>query len=94
MSLFAVLFPAENPALQTAIKEKFPENNYKITSTQWIISGKGTAQQISDMLGITKGTGPGTSGLGVVLGVSSYWGRADAGLWEWMKVKTEEGDNG
>lgn len=89
MGLFAILSPTENPKLEASIKEKFPDN-YKITSTQWVVSSKGTAQQIADKVGISEGD----VGNGVVLSFNNYWGRADAGLWEWMKDKIEASGNG
>jgi len=91
MSLFAVLLPAENPKLINAIKERFPEN-YQITPTQWVISAKGTAQQVSDKLEISVKENP--IGSAVVLTITGYWGRASTDLWEWMKVKMEESANG
>lgn len=88
MALFAVLLPYANPTVIASIEEKFPDpNHFKINSTQWVVSGKGTAQKISDLLGTTENGG-------VVLSFSGYWGRADANLWEWMKAKIEESDNG
>ena len=93
MALFAVILPQEDEELEAAIKAKFPDtNHYKISSTQWIVSGKGTAQKISDKLGIT-GDGS-TIGNGIVLAFTGYWGRASTDLWEWMKAKIEESDNG
>lgn len=91
MSLFAILLPAENPKLIAAIKEKFPDH-YEITSTQWMIFAKGTAQQISDKLGVSIKENP--IGSAVILVIAGYWGRAATDLWEWMKVKMEKDDNG
>lgn len=91
MSLFAVLLPKENPELVKIIKQKFPEN-YEINPTQWIISAKGTVKQVSDTLGVSIKENP--TGLAVVLGISGYWGRASTDLWDWMKVKMEEGVDG
>lgn len=88
MSLFAVLLPAENPKLIAAIKGKFPDpNNYQITPTQWLISAKGTAQQISSVLGVSDEKPVGSA---VILAIAGYWGRASSDLWEWMRVKMEE----
>lgn len=93
MSIFAVLSLTDNKKLEEIIVEKFPTNHYKITSTQWIVSSKETAKQLSDTLGITvDGKGLGPTGSGIILGISSYWGRAHTDIWEWMKVKMEEGD--
>ncbi len=91
MSLFAVLLPKENPELITAIKEKFSDN-YQITSAQWIVSAKGTAQQISDALGISAKEHP--TRLAVIFAIAGYWGRANADLWEWIKVQMEKEHNG
>lgn len=88
MSLFAVLSPKENHKLETAIKEKFPDNYQQLSPTQWIISAKGTAKQISDKLGVSIKENP--VGNAVILGINSYWGRASTDLWDWMKVKIEE----
>ncbi len=92
MSLFVVILPKEDPALVAAIKEKFPNNYYQITPTQWIISARGTAQQLSDLIGVTGEEKP--IGLAVILAIAGYWGRASTDLWEWMRVKTEEKANG
>lgn len=91
MSLFAVLSPTENPKLIAAIKEHYPDN-YQITPTQWIVSAKGTAQQISDKLGVSAKEN--LIGSGVILSIKSYWGRSNPDLWDWMKGKMEESDNG
>ena len=94
MALFAVLLPQESPAVVASIKAKFPDNkHYKINSTQWIVSGTGSAEQISDIIGIT-GEDNSTIGSGVVLAFTGYWGRANNSLWEWMRVKLEERVNG
>ncbi len=91
MSLFAVLLPKENPELIRILKEKFPDH-YEINPTQWIISGKGTIKQVSDTLKISVKENP--VGSAIVLGISGYWGRASSDLWDWMKVKLEEGADG
>jgi hypothetical protein len=93
MSLFAVLSVTENQKLIAAIKEKFPDpDNYQITPTQWIVSARGTAKQVSDTLGVSVKESP--VGSAVILAISGYWGRANTDLWDWMKAKMEEGSNG
>jgi hypothetical protein len=86
MSLFAVLLPEENPKLVDAIQAKYPDN-YPITSTQWIVFGKGTAREVSNNLEISTEK---TIGSAVVLTITSYWGRASTDLWDWMRAKIEE----
>lgn len=94
MSVFAVLTQENNPVLAAVITEKFPTNHYVLTSSQWVISSKETAKQLSDTLGITVegGMKPGKTGTAVILAVSGYWGRANPDFWEWLKLKLEEVD--
>lgn len=88
MALFAVILQHENPGVARLIEEKYPDPlHYQITSTQWIVSGKGTAQSVSDLIGASELGG-------IVLSFSGYWGRAETSLWEWMKSRVEESDNG
>ncbi|MCX7112379.1 MAG: hypothetical protein NTX45_20070 [Proteobacteria bacterium] len=56
---------------------------------QWFVSFKGTSQQLSDLLGITKGE----TESAIVLAVSGYYGRASTSIWEWLKANWE-GDYG
>lgn len=89
MSLFAVLLPKEEGSANLIIKLKaiFPNDNFQITPTQWLISAKGTAKEISEKLGIDDET---PVGLAIILGIAGYWGRASTDVWEWMRVKLEE----
>ena len=83
MSVFIIVSQTESaPTLQTAIKEKYPNDHYELHSNQWLVSAGETAQEISDKLGITAAT--------IVFSVSSYWGRSNPNVWEWLKVKWEK----
>jgi hypothetical protein len=94
MSVFAVLLPIENPKLTDIIKNKFPEpDHYQITSTQWLVSAKGTAKQVSDTLGVSAKEKEDRMGSAVILAISSYWGVASTELWDWIKAKMEESLN-
>jgi hypothetical protein len=90
MSLFAVLLPKEEGSanLINKIKATFPNDNFQITPTQWLISAKGTAKEISEKLGINDEKP--VVGYAIILAIAGYWGRGSADLWEWMRVKTEE----
>jgi hypothetical protein len=92
MALFAVMSPSVNVKLEAAIKNKYPNSFYMYSSTQWFISSKSTAKEISDQLGIS--IKQDHIGSAVVVGVNGYWGRANNDLWDWMKAKTEESENG
>lgn len=89
MGLFAVLVPNENTQFIHRIEGVFPDSDrYRITPTQWVVSSRSTAQQVSDMLGISEGTPIG----GVVFKITAYWGRSEPTLWEWMASKIEGSD--
>lgn len=49
------------------------------------VSYHGTAQELSGLLGITDGT----NGTGVVVAVSSYYGREAANIWDWVSSRWE-----
>jgi hypothetical protein len=61
----------------------FPGNYLKVGPGQYLVAGKGTAIDISNALGITDGK----NGSGIVLSTSSYYGRAENNVWEWMRIK-------
>lgn len=74
--------------LPGAIAEHFPNNFLMIGDDIWLVAGKSTAQEVSDKLGISTGD----NGSGVVLAVSSYFGRANPNIWDWIKTKWEAVD--
>lgn len=51
----------------------------------FFVSFSGTSQELSDIIGISDGS----SGLGVVAGISSYYGRAPTNIWDWVKSRME-----
>jgi hypothetical protein len=89
MTVFVIIGqPGTNAArLPGAIAQEFPDNFLKIQDTTWLIASKGTAQEISDKLGISEGT----NGSAVVASINTYFGRAtpDPDIWEWVKTKWE-----
>ncbi|MFI5399296.1 MAG: hypothetical protein ACHQ9S_27520 [Candidatus Binatia bacterium] len=84
--IFAVI-AADNPvALGTAIPKTYPSDYFKVAEGQWLVVDKGTAQEVSNKLGITDGANGGA----LVVAVSGYYGRKAANLWEWIKVKMSQ----
>ena len=66
--------------LESAVKTHYPADHYKFSEGQFFVAAvSGTPQDISDQLGI--GT---TIPTAIVLLTTSYWGRADIPLWEWI----------
>lgn len=91
MTIFAILLPRAQPALEQKLTAEFKADFLKITDTQWLISASGTAQEISVRLGIFDPTNPSAPPVGdaIVFATSGYFGRAPANVWEWIKAKLE-----
>lgn len=92
MPVFAVIRQTDpESALLSAIAREFPETHYDLGSGVWLVAGAGTAQEISNKLGITPDANTGT---GVVIEAASYYGRANPAIWTWIKNQWVGGPNG
>jgi hypothetical protein len=82
MPLFAIV-SLENPtdALDEAVQNKYPKH-FKVRNGHWVLVADGTAQTISDSLGIRGGG----LGLVVVYNFVGYYGYATTSLWEWLRT--------
>lgn len=93
MAIFAVIMQPGLPgadSLRRAINEHFSSTNYQLDGDHgWLVAGRGTAQQISETLGITDGQ----SEAALVVEVASYFGRANPNIWTWIKDNWELGKN-
>ena len=92
MPLYAVISRTPNPQLATAVETLFPaELHSKFNDTTWIVSGAGTAQEISEFLNIKK---DGISGAVVFMLTHSYYGVTQTTFWDWLKARIESDRNG
>ena len=85
MAVFAVI-PTMQPttALDTRINIKIPKADaLKLPLGEWLIAYNGTSKDLSDVLGISEGETIG----GVVISISSYYGRATTDVWEFIQSK-------
>lgn len=91
MTIFAILMPSPQPRLAEEIKRMFPRDHLMITDTQWLISSTDTVVGVSAKLRIVDKDNPTqpSSGSAIVFAVSSYYGRASALIWDWIKSKLE-----
>jgi hypothetical protein len=81
--MLAVLAATNPEDIDSILKEKYPLDHIAVSPGQWLVSSDLTAQQMSDLLGITNGE----NGSGVVLAFVSYYGRANPQIWEWIATK-------
>ncbi len=84
--IFAVIAAINIDALKPRIEADFPDTNLMVGAGQWLIVGPNsmTTQELAIKLGIS--TEPSISG-GIVLSVSSYYGRTQISTWEWLTAK-------
>jgi hypothetical protein len=89
MAIF-VVFRITNPEkIETSIKRAYPNDHFDLGSGQWLVSATGTAKEVSEKIGITKGDAGGDAGSAIVFSMGSYFGRATSDIWEWIKAKAE-----
>jgi hypothetical protein len=86
MTVFTLISLAPGPAIAAAIEEHFQNNNIKIADNVWLLAGVGTAQEISNRLGVTPDAKVGNA---IVFATSGYYGRGPSNNWEWIKAKLE-----
>lgn len=86
MAVFAVI-PTSQPtaALDQRILGVIPKGDaLRLPLGEWLIAYNGTSKELSDALGISEAqTIPG----GVVISITSYFGRATTDVWEFFQTK-------
>ena len=87
MTIFVVLRVQDAARMKAALAEKYPEDHLDLGNDEWLVSAKGTAKGLSDHLGVT--SDPATAGNAIIFSMDSYFGRASADIWEWIKAKSE-----
>lgn len=86
MAIFLVLPTDQSDPILRALKDKQTAGTVDFTALPkngFVVSFSGTTQELSNLLGITDGS----SASGVVVAISSYYGRAPTTLWEWIKSR-------
>ncbi|MGB9152137.1 MAG: hypothetical protein WCD70_03515 [Alphaproteobacteria bacterium] len=91
MAIFTVLSVEQSEPLNQKILAEFSEANYRISPMSWLVSFKGTSEELSKKLGLLD---PTSNLRAVITRVESYHGRAPAPIWEWIKTKWEAAQNG
>lgn len=86
MIIYAVLPEVDTQALDGRIFSLFQGNCRKIATAQWLVAANLTAQGVSELIGLEKGT----YGRTVVLGVDSYYGWHLNDVWDWISLKRSQ----
>jgi hypothetical protein len=83
--LFAILGQNNLDKIEAAIKLKYPNDHLVLNPGQWLLVASGTtSKELSDDLGITTGA---SGGAIIIPGTGGYYGRAEPGIWEWLKSR-------
>jgi hypothetical protein len=96
MTIFVVLMQSPQPRIVEVIKNSFVNDHLELTDTQYLISTVGTVQEVVAKLGIYDPKNPTTppTGTAVVFSTSSYFGRGQTSLWDWLRTKLEAPPSG
>jgi len=96
MTIFAVLMPMPQRQITELIEDKFSSDYLRLNETQYLVSFRGTAVDLSRELGLYDPKKPDEppTGSAIVLSTSSYFGRAPNTVWDWMKSKLEASSSG
>ena len=85
MPVFAIL-PADNTKLKPKVEATIPQGDrLQLPGGGWLISHTGTSKELAELLGISADNDYTT--LGIVVAITSYWGRATPDVWEWLQLK-------
>lgn len=83
-----VLIPIRDEAkIKAALMRHVESKHYPLPRGEYLVSFDGTSKALSDLLGITDGSG----GSAVLASISGYFGRAPNEIWEWIKVNWDAG---
>lgn len=87
MAIFVVFKVSDPGKMHSAVTSVFPLDHLELGDNEWLISARGTAQEVSNRLGLTPGNDLGSA---IVFSMQSYYGRASTNVWDWIKTKAEE----
>lgn len=95
MTIFAILMPSPQPAVVDAIKTNFQNDFLEVSPTQWLVSARGTVNEVSNKIGVTSADPSHTpKGVAIIFATSSYFGRGPQTVWDWIKIKLESTPSG
>jgi hypothetical protein len=90
--VIASLYKENNPVIEARLVELFPEDHYKIRPNLWLVSFKGTARILYDKIIPDEESFLATSAGILVFRINSYWGLAQAEMWEWLSTAMKKGE--
>jgi hypothetical protein len=91
MTIFAILLPEPNPSVSATIADVFRDDFLSLNDTQWLVSSSLTIREVTARAGIYDISNPAApqTANGVVFATTSYFGLAQATVWDWIRSKLE-----
>ena len=87
MQVFAVIKVTAPSLVKAKIAERYADNYYEVDEETLFVAAQGeTTRQVATNIGLGEGD-PEDLSSGIVIPVTSYWGRYNPELWEWINVK-------
>ena len=87
MQVFAVFKVADPGRVMAGISKHYSSSYYQAGDDVFFIATEGeTTRQLATKVGLGDDNPAGVTS-GIVVPVTSYWGRHNAELWEWISVK-------
>lgn len=86
MAIFLVIPIADPSGVKKALMDNKAGNRLDFIDLPregFFVSYAGTTKELSDQIGISDGS----SGTGIVVAVSSYFGRAPTNIWDWVQSR-------
>ena len=87
MQVFAVFSVADPDRVKAGIDQHYGGNHYEVAADVYFVATEGeTTRQLATKIGLGDENEAGVTS-GIVIPVTSHWGRYSSQLWEWISVK-------
>ena len=85
MQVYAVFNISNVEEVKKKIEEHYPQKYHQVDDCFFIASQDEMSYEVGEKIGIGS-SGDNSISAGIILGVTSYWGRATRELWEWLHL--------
>lgn len=82
MPVYAIIATRTPREIGRKIEAEHQGSYLAVRDDVWLVDYDGTTRGLAEALGIRKGE----TGSGLVLSIGNYSGRANADIWDWLKV--------
>ena len=88
MQIFAVFAVTDETLVQKWLDDHYPDQFWRVGNSAYFLATKDeTTREVATKLGLGDQLGGQRITSGIVIPVSSYHGRGDSDMWEWIAVK-------